>query len=55
MLSAGLDADYRLNDYIKLNCGVNYIYVLPTNGKYGYDDFPSKDLLDVKLGICFEY
>lgn len=52
---AGLDAVYSVNDILSLSLGAKYAYVLRTKGKYGYDNFPVKDLVSAKLGITFKY
>lgn len=55
VLAGGLDADYKINDYIMISGGVRYTYLLNTGSKYGYEDFTSKDLLNARLGISFMY
>jgi len=50
-----LDANYSLGEVVKLGLGVRYSYVFVTNDKFGYEDFPLKDLFSAKLGIIFNY
>lgn len=52
---AGLDAVYTVNDIISLSLGAKYAYVFRTKGKYGYDNFPVKDMFSARLGITFKY
>lgn len=53
--AGGLDVDYKVSDYIMLSGGLRYTYLFDTGSKYGYKDFTSKDLLNFRLGISFEY
>jgi hypothetical protein len=55
VFAAGIEADYRIYVYILLSAGLRYTYLMDTGSKYGYEDFTSKDLLNVKLGLSFEY
>ncbi|MGE5402142.1 MAG: hypothetical protein ACM3S2_17220 [Ignavibacteriales bacterium] len=52
---AGFDAIYKMNDLLNLNLGIKYAYVFRTKGKYGYDDFPVKDIFSARFGITFNY
>lgn len=54
-LQGGIDAALDLGEYITLNGGIRYLYVIPTEGKMGYDYFPVKDLFSAKIGISFIY
>lgn len=55
VLTAGMDLNYSISELISVFGSINYVHILETPNKYGYDDFPSKNLLNVKLGISFLY
>jgi hypothetical protein len=54
-LSGGLNIDYKVTEYLSLNTGFSYIKMISTPGKYGYDEFPFEDAINVKLGLNFLY
>ncbi|MCU7495684.1 MAG: hypothetical protein HF314_16630 [Ignavibacteria bacterium] len=51
----GFDAVYKMGDLISLNLGAKYAYIFQTKGKFGYDNFPMKDMFSARLGITFNY
>lgn len=55
VVSTGLDFRYPLSELFALYGEINYIHVIKTPNKFGYDDFPSDNLLNVKFGITFLY
>jgi len=54
-LSGSLELEYRVTDYLKISSGVRYIKMIATPGKYGYNEFPFEDALNIKLGLSFLY
>lgn len=53
--SVGLDVYYQLFSNIDLSGGISFCYYIPTKNKMGYDSFPIKNDLTIKLGLNFNY
>ncbi|MGE5621313.1 MAG: hypothetical protein ACM3U0_01935 [archaeon] len=52
---AGMDIKYKVSDVLSLGLSARYAYVVKTKGKYGYDNFPVKDIYSAQLGLTFSY
>ncbi|MBN2572042.1 MAG: hypothetical protein JXA68_07940 [Ignavibacteriales bacterium] len=52
---AGLDIDYEFADGYKVFTGLNYSYIVITHDELGYNDFPFRYQLSIKLGLTFSY
>lgn len=55
MAAGGVNLSYKLIDFARVAAEFNYNYLIPTEGKLGYDEAPFKDFLNIKLGIIFSY
>ncbi len=55
MAAGGVNLSYKLIDFAKVAAELNYNYLIPTEGNFGYDDAPFKDYFNIKLGIIFSY
>lgn len=51
----GLQGSYKLGDLIKINAGLKYYRIIPTEGRMGYDNYPLKDMLSTHLAVTFNY
>ncbi|MCX6151180.1 MAG: hypothetical protein NTX22_11690 [Ignavibacteriales bacterium] len=54
-LVGGLNVGYEFLEGFVLDAGFKYVYILKTEGKYGYNELPMSDLLNIKLGLTFLY
>ncbi|MGE5363292.1 MAG: hypothetical protein ACM3SM_04115 [Bacteroidota bacterium] len=52
---AGLSVGYQFTPGFVLEAAARYSYVLDMDGKYGYENFPMKDVMSLKLGLSFLY
>jgi hypothetical protein len=52
---AGLDFSYQITEGFNLIAGGAYTYIIPTEGKLGYDNFIMENELEIKLGLTFNY
>lgn len=54
-INGGLNVEYRLFEKLNLYSGLGYNYVIPTEGKMGYDAFPFESEFAIKVGISILY
>jgi hypothetical protein len=52
---AGFEAEYQLNDLVKLTAGAEYYALYGKKFGAGYSDFPMKDMFSAQLGIMLLY
>jgi hypothetical protein len=52
---AGCEAEYQLNDLVKLTAGVEYYALYGKKFGAGYSDFPMRDMFSAQLGIMLLY
>lgn len=51
----GCDISYEFADGYKIFTGINYTYTIITRDEMGYNDFPFRYQLSLKLGLTFSY
>ncbi|NWF50225.1 MAG: hypothetical protein HXY49_06760 [Ignavibacteriaceae bacterium] len=54
-VNGGLDVEYKIFDAFSLIAGGQYFYVLSSEGKSGYDQFPLRNEISFKLGLGINY
>jgi hypothetical protein len=54
-ITGGLEIVYRFAEFFSLNAAANYISVLQTNGKLGFENFPFDKAININFGIGFIY
>lgn len=52
---AGFEAEYQLNDLVKLTAGAEYYALYGKKFGAGYSDFPMRDMFSAELGIMLLY
>ena len=52
---AGFDAEYQLNDIVKLTAGAEYFFLYGPDFGAGYSDFPMRNMFSAKLGVMLLY
>lgn len=50
-----LNLEYKLSEIFKIFGGGKYAAIVPTEGSYGYDNFPYENEYGFILGLTFEY
>jgi len=54
-LNGNLSIRYRLFNSLSLFSNFQYTYIIPTDGKFGYDSFPLKNEISFALGLAIYY
>jgi hypothetical protein len=52
---AGFEAEYQLNDLVKLTAGAEYYVLYGKKFGAGYSDFPMKNMFSAQLGVMLLY
>jgi len=54
-ISSGLNIEYKVFQVMNIYSAFNFTYMIPVEGKMGFDVFPFSDELIIKLGISINY
>ena len=54
-ISSNLNIQYKLYESLGVFSNIQYSYVIPTEGSFGYDDFPIGSELSIALGLAIFY
>jgi hypothetical protein len=54
-ISGGVEVSYKFAEYFSANGSVNYLNVLKTEGKFGFENFPFDKAINFNIGVGFIY
>jgi hypothetical protein len=54
-ITGGLEISYEFAEYFTANASVNYLSILKTEDKFGFDSFPFEKAINFNIGVGFIY